>query len=192
MHARAKGWRDVGGGFVRGGDDGAHCGVEFLARIGVDPGLIRVGRSGAGVDVAPDLCVDPEAGQQRPEQYFVRLRIGGGEKIRNVMVTRGESGVCANARAVMPYCLKSVNVQKWDQGWARPKADRSGYHLVIVLDWLCYRLTLSRAHRGGGSAIELLNTTFATAFPHPKVNAYASTPGSRKRISNVWSVIASF
>src|SRR5262249_52155300 len=58
------------------------------ARIGVDPGLIRVGRSGAGVDVAPDLCVDPEAGQQRPEQYFVRLRIGGGEKIRNVMVTR--------------------------------------------------------------------------------------------------------
>jgi len=56
--------------------------MELLARIGVDPGLIRIGRSGAGVDVAPHLRVDPKAGQQRPEQYFVRLRISGGEQIR--------------------------------------------------------------------------------------------------------------
>src|SRR5215468_6774426 len=62
--------------------------MELLARIGVDPGLIRVGRSGAGVDVASHLRVDPKAGQQRPEQHLVRLAIGGGEQIRDVMVTR--------------------------------------------------------------------------------------------------------
>src|SRR6516165_2451168 len=99
MHPRAQGWRDVGGGFVRGGDDGAHCGVKLLAGIGVDPGLIRIGRSGAGVDVAPHLRIDPKAGQQRPEQHFVWVRIGGGEQIRNVMVTRRrERGLRKRAR----------------------------------------------------------------------------------------------
>ena len=60
--------------------------MEFLARVGIDPGLIRIGWCRPRVDVAPYLGVDPEAGQQRSEQHLVGLCIGGGEKITNIMV----------------------------------------------------------------------------------------------------------
>jgi hypothetical protein len=62
--------------------------MKLLARIGIDPGLIPVRWFRAGMYVAPHLRIDPEAGKQRPEHDFVRLRIGRREKVGNVMVTR--------------------------------------------------------------------------------------------------------
>src|SRR5262249_48807261 len=87
MHARAQERSDLFSGVIGGRDHGAYRGVEFLARISIDPSSIWSCRRRAGVDVAPDLGVDPEAGQQRCEQNFIRLGIGRGEKITNVVVT---------------------------------------------------------------------------------------------------------
>src|SRR5437588_537918 len=82
-----------------GSNHGPHGGVEFLARIGVDPRLIRVRRRRTGVDVTPDLSVDPEAGEERPEHHFVGLRISRRQKIGDVMMTcRGERRAGENLR----------------------------------------------------------------------------------------------
>ncbi len=89
MHAGIERPGHSGGGGVGRRDHRAHGGMEILACVGVDPSLVRIGSCGAGVNVAPHFRINPEAGQQRAEQNFVRLRVGGGEKIRNVVVAGG-------------------------------------------------------------------------------------------------------
>ena len=89
VHAFLQGVRGCGRRLVGRRDGGAHRGVEVFPRVGVDPGLIGIVGRRAAMDVASYFGVDPEAGQQRPEQHLVRLGMRGGEEIRHVVVTGG-------------------------------------------------------------------------------------------------------
>src|SRR5215210_7746919 len=62
-------------------NDRLHSVVELLARVGANPSLIRVGLRSAGVNIPPDLGVNPEAGQKSAENDLIGFGIGRGEKI---------------------------------------------------------------------------------------------------------------
>ena len=76
-------------------DDGLDSMMETRRSRSVDPILIPVWARGPGMDIPPDLCVDPEARQKGSENDLIRFCLSRGEKIGDVVVAGRGQGVCA-------------------------------------------------------------------------------------------------
>jgi hypothetical protein len=66
--------------------------MKLLACIGVDPGLIRVRLRSPGMNIPPNLGVGPEARQKSAENDLIRLSVGRGEKLANVVMAGRRKG----------------------------------------------------------------------------------------------------
>ena len=68
-------------------------GCELRAGVGVDPGLIGIGRDCAGVDVFADLQIDPEAGEKGGQNNREGLQRRDAQQVGHIMIAGG-GGLC--------------------------------------------------------------------------------------------------